>query len=842
MSETVVPHEDQGSDGTRRLDADTLIEDVREGWIEEHMMHSAFDPEPYLRAVAEPGANRQRIAREMVHDLLTTIVSHDTRPTRLFGAAPREDDTDAYALLVQRGLQDALSIDADAAREAMREVYLDRRRDPAVGRPLERALATATMQTGELPVRSDERGTFVRFWGKNVQLPAGVTDIVSAREALSGHALLVERAAGRPELVRVHVVDAQERPTVSGTVMTPHEYADSSYFGEPTRVEAIRDCLNDTAFADRLNDWLGGEYNQAILPLFARARLRESLRDPELGERSAWIMERYGMRALSLFQLLDRNELSRVLPAIEFLSDQPIGAPERDAWGRDVRRSAAWDVLHNVALCSEFAPELIRSQDGQDGSALRIFERRLKDQLVELAALTETQKRSAETGPSAPVTPYDWEMAVNAFSMLGRLAHTSAELAAGREPSLEFEAMNMPPEFAYDTYSFFERHPEAVTTYQTLFEFMTCVHIAQEQDPQVEFHEGNKSGFYTALHEGSKLLEVPTTETDTDTARATNLIDAYVRDGTLNPPLSIAFGGMNTGERFEHRVLTDLEDRGVGFAAIVGIDLQDYSAQARENLTRTDMPREGMTRPDIDYRVGNLATDDFEDLDGTMDVIVAPWSMLNDLLKTMSYAEVLLKFQRYLKPGGILVTDNPFPAGSHSYEKAMIQQALEGRRMGLVYREFEFQGPPAPEGEDDVAEDAARARESVRVDTIFDIRDVRTMTQHALAAGLMPMNFPVDIAEQSTICRRLHDDDSELAALHRRPDDEGAAPDHDPVAYPVYQANNANRMTLALRKSTRSEIHERTGFGPSLLYERAFRQRQEDRLRQRLQLHMDQAA
>ncbi len=638
-----------------------------------------------------------------------------------------------------------------------------------------------------LPVKQREGQAVFRYWGRDVTIPAELGEVHSIREMTSGHAVFVQGNDGRRHIIKVMLPETSRDDLIAGELVTIDEFDTRYYFGEQTSLDAIGKCLDDVQFQGFLSMCCGSNVNMDILPIYGRARLRECWKNPELKPVVVRFLARHGADALYVFNCMRVDELEELLPALEKLHRLEARKNSEDPFKRTLENS----LVSSFAYANLEAFDITQAGDSEEEFRIvRLLEKRLRKQLQEVIPVITSIDSDGEM---TDLEENDIEMVARSFEMVSRSASNSVHVARGLPLDVQYEKDHLTAEDVLQVYDFIKRHPQATGIFQANLEFVHTVLMAQEQNPLIGQMEAEKPAMYQKLAEGKKLHEVPTTDTATDTARAVSLLqDAIENHGLPEEGMRILFVGMNTAERFEKPVVNKLRRNGVKFGAIIGIDQNDFSDEARQNL---DM-QEGEK---FSYFTGNLQEDEFPELekDGQVDAVVLPWSMLNDLLKTMSFAQVLYKLRSYMKQGAVLITDNPIPAGKHSYEAQLRAAAEKGLPFGHVLRTLQASG-----------ED---------VETMFAIYHMQFITMHLMSLGMEPLNVPASLEEQSHIAQALSEDDSELAERHKQ------GIDIDAVEYPVYQANGANRMTLAAKLAGVDKIIEKHGIFPMWIYERAIR-------------------
>ena len=188
-------------------------------------------------------------------------------------------------------------------------------------------------------------------------------------------------------------------------------------------------------------------------------------------------------------------------------------------------------------------------------------------------------------------------------------------------------------------------------------------------------------------------------------------------------------------------------------------------------------------------------TDAAFEIDEPVDMLVLPWSMINDFVEKRSLLEGLQIFRKLVKKDGLIIFDVPLPVGTHSYAKEIETQAGQWGIWGLMERDFK-------EGDD-------------KISSIFDIMHIRELTIHLLQAGFVP-NIPFEFDQLQVLCNEIANDDSPLTARHESGEDADAA------IHPFWQAKGYNRVTIAARVADSEEVFRLTGLSPSILVKRAF--------------------
>ncbi|OGG01779.1 hypothetical protein A2W14_01110 [Candidatus Gottesmanbacteria bacterium RBG_16_37_8] len=485
--------------------------------------------------------------------------------------------------------------------------------------------------------------------------------------------------------------------------------------------------------------------------------------NPSIKQRISDIFEVFEINALGIFQLLDENELIPTLEMINYMTKNGLS-------------DMANFLLKGSLLVGELAVGLAGGMDQQSLEIVKLLEAKTKQQLLEAVKIYQNNK-------SVPnkISTYDWEMIAYSMEMLGDTAQASLSLSRNEDFPYPFEKTNLPPRFLIDVYDFSSRHPEATIISQTMFDFATAVFIFRQDDA---FYHGQiplmKSKFYKNFTEMYK--NSPTTD-NRDVDRAFSLIENYLTDKPelREQGISLLLGGCGTCERFEGPLIRKLEAAGVKMVKKIGVDINDHSDQIPADLA-------------IQFKQADLSDEKFQ-LDEPVDVLVLPWSTINDFVEKRKLLEALQIFKKIVKKDGLIIFDVPLPVGQNSYAKTIENQVEHWGIWGLMERDFE-QGPD-------------------RVSSIFDIMHIRELTFHLLNAGLVP-NLPLEFDKLQALCKEVEADDSPLNHRHE------SGEDTDAVKYPLWQAKGYNRVTIAARITDPSDIFHLTGLSPSILTRRAF--------------------
>lgn len=638
--------------------------------------------------------------------------------------------------------------------------------------PIQRLLAEFTfgfpkMATDDREINIVESGSMeFDYWGKTIRIEPPLKGAVRARELLSGLVVLIEDENGQPlKLLHLNLPEATPEGVTRGIACEVAEFNQRFYYGVPTSLTEIKDYLDDKNFQQKLDQLLERKLNPAVLPLYARARLRKLLQDPTKTSIIEGLFARSEDKegCLCLFQFLEGDDLFKAIEIIDYLN-------------KTGRSQLANLITRGSAVVGEFAPGLIEDPDLTKGGYVQLLEDKTKEQLLEIASLDR-----------ASLTDYDWEMVAYSQMVLGHIAGAAVALAEGRPLPFTTE-LNMPSKFIIDLFDFSGRHPQARTIFQTLFDLATAINIAKQE--KASYAGGiakMKSEFYQAYNKQNKMgREAVTTESETDIARAKSLVIYEKESGRLPAKPRVLFIGCGNCQRFEAPLIRELRAEGIEFTEIVGVDLNDFSSQIPSDLN-------------MRFKQGNVANPEFIQEEGEFDIVFIPWSMLNDLVEKRNLLVAMQKFKKLVKKDGIVIFDIPLPIGRNSYIETIEQQADLWKIWGLMERDFE----------------GVRGQ---RLRSIFDIMHIREMFMHLVHAGFIPTtpNFPLEFDKQQEVCRTISVDDSVLTRNHETGADKNA------VKYPFWQTKGYNRVTLGVRNVGEKEVQRLTGLTPSVLVSRAF--------------------
>lgn len=762
-----------------------------------------------LKPVLAPQRNLtlQTEARRKVSDFLGWADAHEPLLSAVFSPPPhlalsaaleRERVLDGMHGIVH----DAARLDQQATQGAFLDLAVDKNASALAQMLGDIAFGFPEMASSDQPVTTDSQTglSFVQFYDRKIFLPNG-TDAATAIELLCGLASLLEDPSGRPvELLFLNLLEAKpssqtskipDKQTTGVVCKTPEDFNRNYYYGLPVPMDDIQDMIHDSVFQQELNQLLGRELNPSVIPLYAKVRLRNLLQSQENTQAVRRFVSAYGAESFSLFQLLDQNDIISAIDMITYLDT---------AYTQQSGQSSGYGsrILRNATFVSEFAPGLAGGMDKHSLEIMRLLEIKIKQQLLETCAVYP-QLRAKRDDLMKKLEPgqephpgdrneletdldqleYDWEMISYSMEMTGMTAQAAQALAQNKEFPFDFARMQMPPRFLLDGFRFSQRHPTAKTIYQTLFDFTTAVFIARQDE--ADYHgkiPTMKSDFYNAF---TQMYETSPTTSSRDIDRTYSLINQYVHEHPqlTQSGISILLGGCGTCERFEAPLLRMMDAKGIKTTRRIGVDLTDTSDKIPADVG-------------IEFVQADFLDEKFS-LQQPVDVLILPWSMINDFVEKRGLMEALQRIRTFVKDDGLIIFDVPLPVGDHSYAKTIEQQADQWRIWGLMERDFQ-QGDHS-------------------VSSLFDIMHVKELTMHLLHAGLIP-NLPLEFDELAKLCTDIENDDS---PLNRR---QQSGEDRDAARFPVWQANGWNRVTIAARKSSLLDIFHRTGLSPSILAQR----------------------
>lgn len=641
--------------------------------------------------------------------------------------------------------------------------------------PIQRFFADLTFGMPEM--RSDDMnitlsGNCMQFeyFGRKVQIKPPIEDAVKAREISAGLAVLVEDGKGKP-LAIVHtnlLSGSQIKPADGITFRSSTQFTRSYYYGAPTSLKEIQACLNDKEIDEDLKYLLRKDLNPSVLPLHARVRLRSMYRNPKYIDTVRNLCAFYQKYALSLFQLFNQEDVEKIVRMLNYLEEKAVKKP---VYGKH-----AEELLEGALFIGEFTPGLTGEGSMDESPVTKLIEAKVKDQIEE--AILVYQEDTKDVLLPEKLADLDWQIVADSMMYLGMTARAASALAEGREFPFEWDKENMPVRLLLKLFEFSARHPKAKTIFQTYFDFVTAVYIArQESAPYAGEIRKMKETFYSAYLEMNQRS--PTTE-PRDIDRTKSLIVDYVKG---KKDLRLMFGGCGNCQRFEGPLLEDLREEGIEFVETIGVDITDKTDEIPDDL-------------EIKFMQADLTDEKFV-IDEPVDILVLPWSMINDIVMKKNMLEALQIFKKIVKKGGLIIFDTPLPVGKHSYAEIIEEQADSWGVWGIMERDFKISGG------------ALRS--------IFDIMHLRELTMHLLQAGLVPTNLKVEFDEQQRLCQKIAIDDTFLAEQHE------SGVDRDAVKYPVWQtAGGYNRLTLAVENVGEEEVLRTVGLAPSVLISKAF--------------------
>lgn len=749
----------------------------------------AIEVKPLVSLDSLPPDERRKLAVDSANKLFSWIKDNEESLSPII-FWPNNLSTVALPLLVKSVSQEyfddfhsSITQLAELDLQTTQGICLDHTQDPQT--PLVKFLAGISfsnpdMATPDGKINLDQEPWFPYFDRiVKLQMPAESLKNAKVRELLAGQAVLLENEQGLPiSILHLNLLQATPDPNTNQVTTTAITYDAESFhrnfsYGQPVTLEEIKAYLDDSQFPAEISKLLNKDkdpnraLNPAVLPLYARVRLHKMLSNPELDQsvkqRITTLFHEFEINALGIFQLLKEEELIPALEMFDYLSKKGM-------------TNMANLLLRGSLLVGEFAIGLAGGMDQKSLEIARLLEIKTKQQLLEAVKIYQKNKSNPDK-----ITAYDWEMMAYSMEMLASTAQAALSLQRNEEFLFPFEKANMPPHFLVDVYDFSSRHPEAATISQTLFDFATSIFISHQDDA---FYHGQiplmKSEFYRQFTEMYK--NSPTTD-NRDVDRTHSLILDYLN---ANPELkekgtSLLLGGCGTCERFEGPLIRKLTASGVKMVRRIGVDINDHSDQIPDDLA-------------IQFKQADLSDEKFA-LDEPVDILVLPWSMINDFVEKRNLLEALQVFKKLVKNDGLIIFDVPLPIGQNSYAATLENQADHWGIWGLMERDFE-------QGSD-------------RVSSIFDIMHIRELIFHLLNAGLMP-NLPLEFDKLQALCKEVEADDSPLTERHE------SGEDTDAVQYPLWQAKGYNRATIAARNTDPSEIFHLTGLSPSILTRRTF--------------------
>lgn len=592
-----------------------------------------------------------------------------------------------------------------------------------------------------------------------------LTHVYKAREITYDRALLLEDRQGKPlAILHPPLYEAGRSEPAIGEILDARAYHDKYSYGVSVTLEEIKALLDHPDFADSLPSLSETNLNQTIFPMEAKARLRNLLSETENQAEIGTLFQNYGFQALTLFQLFEKEELMETIRV--FNKCAQMG-----------RRETVFSIVRDAYTTAEFASVYLGQSKTENPILTELLENKLTGQLREFVALTGKSSES--------LTPGDEKIITRSFAVLGKVAQAATMLSRKEDISEILAEANLPPRHILDLFEFSGRHPGAKTVFQTSFDFTMCVAILRQRNsPYAGKIAEMKREFYRKYNEDNKMNEAAaTTDTPTDIARAASIVEHLADAKELPGNMRILLGGCGNCRRFELPFIQRLKDHKVSFSSIVAVDGTDFSSQ---------IPPEFHGDPNFRFLNMNLEDPRLK-AQGKFDVVILPWSVINDMVEKEGLFAALQVFKGLVKEGGILLTDQPIPVGAHSYFQTIEAQADLGGVWGIMERDFELANG-----------DKARS--------IFDIMHIRELIMHGYHAGFVPVNFPQDPGLQQRICDGISKNDEALAQIH------ASGADLDAYSFPFWQSTTGwNRATFGWRFVGEEGVRKQSGFTPSLL-------------------------
>lgn len=601
-----------------------------------------------------------------------------------------------------------------------------------------------------------------RYMNKSILIQPPIVEAFKARELILGKSLLLEDKGGNAiGILNPGITgDLSKETYVAKIYHSPTEFTAEAYYGEATSLQDIKDYLDDVEFQKSLqgNRLICEVINLSTLPLFGRVRLRKMLRDERYAPVAAKIIGNVRKEGLSLFQILDDKNLPAVLETIDHIGEEV-----------DVRLARL--IVKDVHLINEVIPYVIKGL--KTPRIARLLELKVKDQLKEAARLYKEEKAGMATKTDDDEWD-DWDTLVYSFDALAKTAIVSTDIASQRE----FPMMDkLNPRIILKLFEFSGRHPQAKTIFQSFYDYVYAYNILlQRKSPYYGKIQEMKRLFYEGFVQMNENVE--TTESETDIARTVGLVESWFKEKPRSDKPRMLICGCGNTKRFEGPVIRRLRDKGLEFSDILGVDLKDYKDQIPQDL--------GMR-----FLTGDVFSAEKMASEGQFDIVLLPWSMINDIVVKDGLAAALQKLRGLVKKDGIALLDGPVPIGRNSHEPTIGKQADLWGIWGIMEKDFE-NGP-----------------EKIR--SIFDIMHTRGLFLDCAHAGFLPDNFSWEFDKQQELCDKVSRDDSFLAANHQ------ARLDLDAKANPIYQVKGYNRLTWALRNYGVEGVRDRIGLTSSLL-------------------------
>lgn len=447
---------------------------------------------------------------------------------------------------------------------------------------------------------------------------------------------------------------------------------------------------------------------------------------------------------LSLFQVFDDQDSLRMIGVLEEILDLSIDESSKEklwqaVWGGLFDCGAAINILANASNYPSEVRELLMD-----------VPRKLYPEIFVLFESGNVGELEAEV------------ISIALNSVPGLLAKFDNKYSSDpRIRSLyRLEDINS----AFESVLEFSRaHPEQrfISRYAFQYVFAQSIQASRESYPSERFLD-DKRRFYTQFNAGNTMNEtVPTTDSEVDIARAYSLIEAQYKE--LGRPLTVLMGGIGNGQRFEGPIVERCDSAGM-LSDVYAVDLLDQSAQFPDNL-----------RGRVDFRVASFSEFDPR-LEGKVDLIIVPWSGLNDMPKH-EMIESVRNWSKMLSENGQIVIDSPLIDGRNSYDSLILSQQQMWSVPGMMRRAF-----GAGDGE---VESDFTMNEVEELLYMFELLEFESVNVDGEALALLGSDVDTKLAADMEDRRHL-----------------------DAVRNPFYAARSNgkihNRMTVAFRKVAES--------------------------------------
>lgn len=562
-----------------------------------------------------------------------------------------------------------------------------------------------------------------------------------------------------------------------------------SHFKIDLSLGSIETCANNQTLSQQCEQAFGYQVNMVALPIKGRVYLQELFQKDQ--QRTNQLLSRFGTDIVSYFaQFNNLEDLEKGIKLIEHLDRvEPEKPPVDSDTEPGYRSNTARQLIENIAVAEFCAPVLSYRDDAIPTGTL--IKRRLQSQCSELLALYEK---------NLPPTQEEWNFTVNAFAFIVDVPIFIHAMNYGLEHAVHLPYRH--PDFLTQVFDYAGKYPEAPNIYQTYYELI----LLQQIFTQDNLYNPKKlgKGIAEPLHKGYKKLkewfykhyniadimsrEAPTTDPETDRLRAESLVLDAVKKGPENGglprELSVFFGGIGKGARFEGPFCEDLEKQGVVFRRIVAADKIDYTAEYPDNL------KQKMKDKTMEFIKADFSDDSFS-VKEQFDLVILPWSVLSDIIMKKDVVIAMEKFRKMLKPGGMLILDIPFPVGEKGYVPMMKNQLWYQQVLGIVQKGFKH-------GSDILT-------------TFLNIIPIQEVLELAMMSGLGPGNLPSSPAQLQAMIQVIENHPELLAQQHRE------CKDKDAVKYPFWEAKKWPRATLAFFNLGREQIEKLFGLTPSFL-------------------------